>query len=455
MSSDDIAITVEGVSKRFEIYAHPRDQLKQFVLSRLQRKLGMKPEQYFRAFWALKDISFEIKKGETVGIIGLNGSGKSTLLQILCGSLTPTRGLVSINGRVAALLELGAGFNPEFTGRENVYMNASVLGLSNGDIDARFNDIVGFADIGDFIDRPVKTYSSGMYVRLAFAVIAHVNADILIIDEALAVGDALFTQKCMGFLRSFMKNGTVLFVSHDVSTVKNLCTKVFWLEKGNLLKEGYPEDVCNLYYKHTLQGLYGDKVNLKDLSNIEAENIVKPDNKNSKEVLAINYKSEISIIDNIQMANGWKTGSADLISIYFEHLYDNINSVFEGGEMVRLIIYAKVHRTLNSPIIGFIVKDRLGQELFGENTLPFTQKNPSSAMANQKLKAEFIFKLPMLQNGQYAVMASFADGDSYNHIHHHYLNDALIINVNSSKIRFGIVGVPIDYIGLEISGNDH
>ncbi len=267
MSFDDIAITVEGVSKRFEIYAHPRDQLKQFILPKLQRTMGLKSEQYFREFWALKDVSFEIKKGETVGIIGLNGSGKSTLLQMLCGTLTPTSGMVGINGRVAALLELGAGFNPEFNGRENVYMNARVLGLSESDIDARFSDIVAFADIGEFMDQPVKVYSSGMYVRLAFAVIAHVNADILIIDEALAVGDAFFTQKCMSFLRNFMKNGTVLFVSHDIPSVKNLCTRVLWLEKGQILKDSNPKEVCDLYYQHTLQGIYGEEVKLDVISN--------------------------------------------------------------------------------------------------------------------------------------------------------------------------------------------
>ena len=174
-------------------------------------------------------------------------SGKSTLLQMICGTLNPTSGSIQTNGRIAALLELGSGFNPEFTGRENVYMNASVLGLSNEEIDARFDDIVAFADIGDFIEQPVKTYSSGMMVRLAFAVIAHVDADILVIDEALAVGDAFFTQKCMRFLRNFMKTGTVLFVSHDTGSIKSLCNYALWLEKGQVLQEGTPKEVCELY----------------------------------------------------------------------------------------------------------------------------------------------------------------------------------------------------------------
>ena len=182
-------------------------------------------------FYALRDISFDVSRGETVGIIGRNGSGKSTLLQIIAGTLSPSEGQVSVRGRVAALLELGAGFNPDYTGRENAYLNAQLLGLSKSQVDERFEDIAAFADIGEFIDQPVKVYSSGMYVRLAFAVVAHVDADVLIIDEALAVGDAFFTQKCMRFLRSFMSRGTVLFVSHDTGSVRNLCNRAIWLEK--------------------------------------------------------------------------------------------------------------------------------------------------------------------------------------------------------------------------------
>src|SRR5436309_2773204 len=203
MSSDEIAIRVSDLSKCYHIYDRPPDRLKQSTLPRLQRLIRQPSRQYYREFWALKDVSFEVKNGETVGIIGRNGSGKSTLLQIICGTLTPTSGTIETSGRIAALLELGSGFNPEFTGRENVYMNAAVLGLSKGEIDERFDEIAAFADIGEFIEQPVKIYSTGMYVRLAFSVIAHVDAEILVVDEALAVGDAVFTQKCMRFIRSF------------------------------------------------------------------------------------------------------------------------------------------------------------------------------------------------------------------------------------------------------------
>jgi lipopolysaccharide transport system ATP-binding protein len=248
MSCDDIAIRVQNLSKCYTLYDAPRDRLKQFILPRLQRAVGTSASNYYREFWALKDISLDVKKGETVGIIGRNGSGKSTLLQIICGTLTPTTGRVETKGRVAALLELGSGFNPEFTGRENVYLNGNVLGLSKREIDSRFDGICAFADIGEFIDQPLKTYSSGMYVRLAFAVIAHVSADILIIDEALAVGDMAFQAKCMVRIRRMMESGaTVLFVSHDVGTVKALCGRCLYLERGKAVSFAKTADVTALY----------------------------------------------------------------------------------------------------------------------------------------------------------------------------------------------------------------
>ena len=250
MSSNDIAISVTNLSKCYQIYDNPRDRLKQFVLPRLVRLAGQSPQQYFREFWALKDVSFDVKKGETVGIIGRNGSGKSTLLQMICGTLNPTSGSVKTNGRIAALLELGSGFNPEFTGRENVYMNASVLGLSKEEIDARFDDIAAFADIGDFINQPVKTYSSGMLVRLAFSVNIMSQPEIMVIDEALAVGDMAFQAKCMTALRRIQDQGaTVLFVSHDTGSIKSLCTYAVFLEKGHLKSFGKAAVIAEDYVR--------------------------------------------------------------------------------------------------------------------------------------------------------------------------------------------------------------
>jgi lipopolysaccharide transport system ATP-binding protein len=246
----DIAISVQNLSKCYQIYENPRDRLKQFVLPRLNRFAGNQQKQYFNEFWALKDVSFEIKKGETVGIIGRNGSGKSTLLQLICGTLNPTTGSVQTNGRIAALLELGSGFNPEFTGRENVYMNAAILGLNEQEIDMRFDNIAAFADIGSFIEQPVKTYSSGMYLRLAFAVNIISEPEIMIVDEALAVGDMNFQAKCMTALTRIQNRGaTVLFVSHDISALKSLCSRGVYLDNGAVQKIGHAGEVAGLYVR--------------------------------------------------------------------------------------------------------------------------------------------------------------------------------------------------------------
>ena len=452
MSSNDFTIRVTNLSKRYEIYANPRDRLKQFIAPRLQRLAGQSPKQYFREFWALKDVSFEIKKGETVGIIGRNGSGKSTLLQMICGTLTPTKGSIQTNGRIAALLELGSGFNPEFTGRENVYMNASVLGLSKAQIDARFDAIAAFADIGQFIDQPAKTYSSGMYVRLAFAVIAHVDADILVVDEALAVGDAVFTQKCMRFIRRFQENGTLIFVSHDTASVQNLCKSGIWLKNGKIEQIGTAKFVSEAYLQYTLQEIYGEESKLTSMkpAAIGDEVCAVESSPDTESLPAIDYGAVASVRDNINAAKGWKTGQADIVSVSLTRLSPGPEGVFEGGERVRMTVRAKAHEPLQNPILGFLVRDRLGQDLFGENTLPFTNRVPTPIGAGMAFEGVFEFRLPMLPNGQYAVMASVADGDPYDNLQHHWMHDALIINVSSSKIRYGLVGIPFERVELEV-----
>lgn len=248
--SSEVAIKVEGLGKCFEIYEKPRDRLKQFVLPYLYKLLGKSAKQYFREFWALRDINFEIKKGETVGIVGRNGSGKSTLLQIICGTLSPSTGTVQANGRIAALLELGSGFNPEFTGRENVYLNGAVLGLSRSEIDSRFDAITEFADIGSFIDQPVKAYSSGMVVRLAFAVAINVDPQILVVDEALSVGDELFQRKCFSKIEAIRSSGaTILFVSHSGGTIVELCDRAILLDAGERLATDSPKKIVGRYQK--------------------------------------------------------------------------------------------------------------------------------------------------------------------------------------------------------------
>lgn len=246
--SSELAISVEGVSKRYEIYEHPSDRLKQFIFPRLRQRLKLSPKLYFHEFWALKDVTFSVKKGESFGIVGRNGSGKSTLLQIITGTLSPTSGLVSTEGKVAALLELGSGFNPEFTGRENVFMNAALLGLSRRQIEERFDAIAAFADIGVYLEQPVKTYSSGMLMRLAMAVQIQVEPDLLIIDEALAVGDALFQKRCYRRIEKLLDNGsTLLFVSHDQEIVRTLTHRAIFLNSGRLAKYGETSNVLFAY----------------------------------------------------------------------------------------------------------------------------------------------------------------------------------------------------------------
>lgn len=248
--SSEIVIKVEGLSKCYQIYDQPSDRLKQFILPRVQPLVAQSPRHYYREFWALKDVSFEVKKGETVGIVGRNGSGKSTLLQIITGTLSPTTGSVTTHGRIAALLELGSGFNPDFSGRENVYLNGALLGFSNAQIDEKFDAIASFADIGEHLDQPVKTYSSGMLVRLAFAVQVQVEPEILIVDEALAVGDALFQKRCFQRIEKLVSDGTtVLFVSHDQESVRTLTNRALLLDKGRPVEWGLSSEVVLKYRK--------------------------------------------------------------------------------------------------------------------------------------------------------------------------------------------------------------
>ncbi len=256
--SSEVAIKVENLAKCYHIYNQPRDRLKQFLLPRMQKAVGIQPTHYYRAFWAVKDVSFEVKKGETVGILGFNGAGKSTLLQMICGTLNPTHGHIQTNGRISALLELGAGFNPEFTGRENVFLSCALYGMSHAEISARFKDITDFAGLGDFIDQPVKHYSSGMYARLAFSAAVHVNPAILIVDEALSVGDMAFQEKSITRMKEIRNSGTsILFVSHSISAVRNFCDRAIWLDNGQVRAFGERLKVCDEYQnavENTLRG---------------------------------------------------------------------------------------------------------------------------------------------------------------------------------------------------------
>lgn len=246
--SSEVVIKVENLAKCFHIYDQPRDRLKQFILPRFQKAVGMRPNCYYREFWAVKDVSFEVRRGETVGILGFNGAGKSTLLQMICGTLNPTHGQIQTNGKISALLELGAGFNPEFTGRENVFLSCALHGISNTEISARFNKIAEFAGIGMFIDQPVKHYSSGMFARLAFSSAVHVNPAVLIVDEALSVGDMAFQEKSITRMKELRDSGTsILFVSHSISAVRNFCDRAIWLDNGQVRASGERLKICDEY----------------------------------------------------------------------------------------------------------------------------------------------------------------------------------------------------------------
>lgn len=309
MSSEQTSIRVSGLSKRFEIYAQPADRLKQMLLPRARRWLHRGDRAYFREFWALHDVSFDVLKGETVGIVGRNGAGKSTLLQLICGTLTPTLGTVAVHGRVAALLELGSGFNPEFTGRENAYLNAAVLGLDRSEIDQRFDAIAAFADIGDFIERPVKTYSSGMQVRLAFAVAINVDPEVLVVDEALSVGDELFQRKCFARIKEIRDRGaTILFVSHAAGSVIELCDRALLLDAGELLVEGRPKYVISRYHKLLYAPAHGaaavrDEIRRKDADGASADtlpNNVGPDGGGHTQGLAAVTPDEETFDPNLE-----------------------------------------------------------------------------------------------------------------------------------------------------------
>lgn len=437
MSFDAVAIRVQGLSKCYPIYDAPGHRLKQFLLPRVDAFMGREPRKYYEEFWALKGLDFEIRKGETVGIIGRNGSGKSTLLQLICGTLSPTDGTVETRGRVAALLELGSGFNPDFSGRENVYLNASVLGLGKADIDARFGSIERFADIGTFIDQPVKSYSSGMVVRLAFAVIAHVDADILVIDEALAVGDMVFTQKCMRFLRTFMQNGTVLFASHDANAVVGLCDRAIWLRTGEIAGQGAASEVMQSYLRASFQDTYGESLTFEAVGA-------------ASDPAPTSTASDVQarFTDNLTQSPGWQTGQSAIEAVELTGEDGQPLTAVQGGETVNLTIRAHCTAACSSPILGWFVKDRLGQVLFGEHT--FTHVSPPMIVpADGRLVARFRFRLPLLPNGDYAMTVSIAEGTPEEHVQHHWLHDAMLIKVASTKMRYGLVGIPFESVTME------
>ena len=335
------ALRVHGVAKQYRTYARPGDRLKESLTrGRLQRH---------KEFWALHSISFELDKGDIVGIIGPNGCGKSTLLQIIAGTLEPTHGEVWHEGRISALLELGAGFDPEFTGAENVFMNASLLGLSRRETDALFPQIERFAEIGDFLYQPVKTYSSGMYVRLAFAIASSVEPDILIIDEALAVGDAVFQHRCLRRIKDLHERGTtVLFVSHDAAAVRALCSRAILLNQGRMISDGAPAEVLNHYQEIVMereQAYEAESESLADGGAAQAE---------SFEPLSFSYRHG--------------NRSAEIVVAELADATHRRVEIVDTGAPVTMKISARFNADVDQPVIGFLIRNRHGISAFGTNT---------------------------------------------------------------------------------------
>lgn len=438
--SSDPAIRVEGLSKAYLIYAEPRDRLRQAVMprvNRLLRRMGLPREdkRYFTEHWALHGLSFEVARGETVAIVGRNGSGKSTLLQLVCGTLTPTTGEVKVAGRVAALLELGSGFNPEYTGRENVLLNASVLGLSREETLARMDRILAFADIGAFVDQPVKTYSSGMAMRLAFAVIAHVDADVLIIDEALAVGDAMFQQKCFRWLREFQERGTVLYCGHDTGAVANLCQRAIWLDRGHVRMIGPAQEVAEAYV------LY---------AGMESMGLADAPAPDAAATLAAPRLAEA--LQPMAGREGMGSGLALITHAGLALAEGGTPAWFTGGENLVLTVRVEARQPLAEGILGFILKDRLGQGVAGANTTQPPQGRPITLAAGEGALLRIGFRLPLLAPGDYAVSCALASGTQASHVQHHWIHEALILRVERPGWDGLLISTPIEAFAMEREG---
>ncbi|MGA3085913.1 MAG: ABC transporter ATP-binding protein [Thermodesulfobacteriota bacterium] len=400
MSSNGIAIRVSNLGKCYQIYDVPRDRLKQFVVPRLQRLASHTPRQYFREFWALRDVSFEIKKGETVGIIGRNGSGKSTLLQVICGTLSPTTGSVETNGRIAALLELGAGFNPEFTGRENVYMSAALLGLSRDEIDRRFDDIASFADIGEFIEQPVKTYSSGMFVRLAFAVNIVSDPEIMIVDEALAVGDMNFQAKCITALTRIQERGaTVLFVSHDVGAVKSLCSRGIYLDHGMVRSIGKAPDVAELYIRTMREEMNAEQCKLTLSTTISKSNELPLENEKTVKIGDVAFKRSEELEKRVAAfrygSGGARITYAQLVD---DHDQPTINVEFNQQVSVVICFETDIEEEISC---NYYIADEKRNLVIGSGMRPTGQKFIQSRK-NGRYTVIYKTRIP-LHEGNYSI----------------------------------------------------
>ncbi len=434
--SDNTVISLDNVGKVYKLYTRPLHRVAEALLPRARSK-------YHQKFHALTDISFTVDKGQTVGIIGRNGSGKSTLLQIICSILQPTDGQVSVDGRISALLELGAGFNPEFTGRENVYLNGSILGVERNEMDECFDEITRFADIGEFIDQPVKTYSSGMYVRLAFAVAINVKPNILIVDEALSVGDTSFQAKCFAKFKEFQEKGvTILFVTHSMDLVTRYCNNAVLLEQGRIIKSGPAKEVVDEYNRLIVNCSESESVSAKQESAEEIEYTevtekVLPEKKDSPANQLTDHmkKSELAYQLNPN-ENRYGNGKAEIIEVGIDSLSNKVKYSFVHGEHYRFRFKTLFHDTLENPITAFTIKDVKGFDLTGTNTL-FKNLEIGKVQEGDIVLTEFEQRM-MLNPGGYLLSfgcAGFEDGE---YVVYDRRYDVITFDVVSEKSSVGV-----------------
>jgi ABC-type polysaccharide/polyol phosphate transport system ATPase subunit len=412
-------VEFQGVSKSYSIYDSPGDRLKELITPRRF--------QFHRDFWALRDITFNIPAGETFCIVGENGSGKSTLLQMVAGILAPTTGTVEITGRVAALLELGSGFNPEFTGRDNVYLNGSILGLSTREIDRKFREIEDFAEIGDFIHQPVKTYSSGMVVRLAFAVAIHVDPEILLVDEALAVGDIYFRQRCMRKVHELRTRGvTILFVSHSTGDVKAIADRVMWLDRGRMMSIGDPEPVISKYLAAMVE---------KDSTYLTLK---KP---SERPAFASDQAPEIvDRIPNVDHRHG--DGRAEVLGIALLDSYGRPIGLLEPLTRAVVRISVRAKEEISQPIVGFMMRNHLGMDFSGTNTSREGYELPPLAPGGI-VTVDFHLDLPELYPEFFSFSPAIADGTLLGYRMCDWIDNAIAVQMGHSDGHiYGYLRIP-------------
>lgn len=439
-------IQARNLGKCYRIYNYPKDRLKQFFFQNRR--------QYFQEFWALRHVSFELRRGESLGILGRNGSGKSTLLQLLCGTLSPTEGQCTIRGRIAALLELGSGFNPEFTGLENVFLYASLLGLRRKDTQERLDAILSFADIGDFIQQPIKTYSSGMAVRLAFAVVAHVDADVLIVDEALSVGDVFFVQKCMRFIKKFKEENTLILVTHDSQALLSVCSHGFVLSNGGMITEKVSAKKAVYTYKHNL---YQGEAPAEAFETKDAQEEIVVQQGLGKQELEQFETSLNEVLVNVLERGGtimtrlapsmdageFGNGECELTEIQITNRNGRRSALIASGEAVEINIHARCNRQVNQPILGFFIRNKNGLAIFGYNTLAIEGSNQKCYAPGDTIKASFRFTMPGLAPGEYTIQAAIARGTEAQHVQMHYFDDLCAFEMVSTRPSFALT-TPLD-----------